>query len=44
MLFFCLKYGKNVESKNLMVEKTKNGRMMLLSNCAVCSNLYKSKK
>ena len=32
----CLKGIRNTESKNLKVEKTKNGRMMLLSNCTVC--------
>ena len=36
MLSHCLKCRKNTESKNLKVVKTKNGRIMLLSKCAVC--------
>ena len=40
MLSYCLKCRKNTENKNLRVLKTKNGRTMLLSNCAV----YNSKK
>ena len=35
-----IKQKKNAESKNAKVVKTKNGRIMLLSKCAVC----KSKK
>ena len=38
----CLKCGKNTKSKNLKVASTKNGRIMLLSRCAVC-NSKKSK-
>ena len=34
MSSYCLKCRKNTESKNSMVVKKKNGRMMLLSNCA----------
>ena len=36
MLSYCLKYRKNTESKNAKAVKTKNGRIMLLSKCAVC--------
>ena len=36
MLPFCLKCRKNTESKNPKVARTKNGRIMLLSKCAVC--------
>ena len=35
MLSYCLKYRKNIESKNPNVVKAKNGRIMLLSKCAV---------
>ena len=35
MLSYCLKCGKNIESKNPQVLKTKNGRTILLSKCAV---------
>ena len=40
MLSYCLKCGKNTESKNPKVVKSKNGSMMLLSNCVV----FNSKK
>ena len=36
MLLYCLKCRKNTESKNPIVVKTKNGRIMLLSKCEVC--------
>ena len=36
MLWYCLKCRKNAESKNPKVVRTKNGRIMLLSKCAVC--------
>ena len=42
MLSYCLKCRKDTESKNSKVVKTKNGRIMLLSKCAVC-NSKKSK-
>ena len=29
VLYYCLNCGKNTESKNPTVAKTKNGRMML---------------
>ena len=35
MLSYCLKCGKNTESKNLKIVNTKNGRILLLSICAV---------
>ena len=38
MIFYCLKCRKNIESKNLKVLKTKNGKIMLLSNCTVCDD------
>ena len=40
MLLYCLKCPKDTESKNPKVTRTKNGRIMLLSKCAV----YDSKK
>ena len=36
MLPYCLKCRKKTESKNLRVVRTKNGRKMFLSKCAVC--------
>ena len=36
MLSYCLKFRKNTESKSPRVEKIKNVRIMLTSNCAVC--------
>ena len=35
MLSYCFKCRKNMESKNPKVVKTKSGRKMLLSKCAV---------
>ena len=35
MLSYCLNCGKNTESKNPRVARTKNGRVMLLSKCPV---------
>ena len=35
MLSYCLNCRKNTESKNPKVAKTRNGRIMLLSKCAV---------
>ena len=35
MLSYCLKRRKNTESENRKVPKTKEGRIILLSNCAV---------
>ena len=36
--YYCLKCGKNRESKNPKVAKTENGRIMLLSKRAVCDS------
>ena len=38
MLSYCLKCRKKTESKNPKFGKTKNRRMMLSPNCAVCSS------
>ena len=38
MLSYCLKCGKNTESKNLNVVRTKIGRTIPLSKCSVCNN------
>ena len=38
MLSCCLKCRWNKENKNPKVVKTKKGRIMLLSNCAVCGS------
>ena len=42
MLSYCLKRRRNTKSKNPKVDLTKNGRIMLLSECEVC-NSKKSK-
>ena len=48
MLSYCLKCRKNTESKNPKLTRTKNGRIMLLSECSMCDskklNLSKGKK
>ena len=36
--YYCLKYRKNTESKNPKVAKTKNGRIMLLSQYVACDS------
>ena len=38
MLSYCLKCRKNTVSKNPKVASTKNGRITLLSKCAVCDS------
>ena len=38
MLSYCLKCKKNTESINPKVSKTANGRMMILSTCAICGS------
>ena len=38
MLSYSLKCRKNTESKTPKVARTKNGRIMLLSKCAVCDS------
>ena len=48
MLSYCLKCKRNTESINPKVLKTTNGRMMILSTCAILvvknQNLLKSSK
>ena len=38
MLSYCLKCRKNTESKNPKALKTKNGRIIILSKCAMCNS------
>ena len=38
MLTYCLVFKRNAENKDAKMVKTKNGRLMLSSNCAVCGN------
>ena len=38
MSSYCFKCRKNTQNKNPEVVKTKNGRIMLLSKCSVCSS------
>ena len=38
MLSYCLVCKRNAENKNTKMVKTKNGRLMLSSNCAICGN------
>ena len=38
MLSYIFKCRKNAENKNPKVARTKNGRIMLLSKCAVCDS------
>ena len=38
MLSCCLECRKNTESKDKKVPRTKNGRTMFLSKCAVCDS------
>ena len=38
MLNYCLVCKKNAENEDAKMVKTKNGRLMLSSNCAVCGN------
>ena len=38
MLLYCLKRRKNKESKNPNVSRIKNGKIMLLSQYAVCDS------
>ena len=38
MLTYCLKCGKNTESKDPKTIKIKNGRIKLTSKCAVCKS------
>ena len=43
MLLCCLKCRENIEIKNPKVTRTKNGRIMLLSKCAVCERIKRPK-
>ena len=36
MLSYCLKCKRNTESINPKVLKTRNGKIMILSKCAIC--------
>ena len=38
MLSYCLKCKRNTQSINPKVSKTTNGRIMILSTCAVCGS------
>ena len=38
MSSYSLKCIKNTESKNPIVVRTKNGKIMLLSKCSVCNS------
>ena len=38
MLSYCLKFKKNIESKNPRVSKATNGKTMMLSKCAICGS------
>ena len=38
MLSYCLKCKKTTESINPRVPKTTNGKMMILSKCAICGS------
>ena len=38
MLLYCLKCRKNTESTMPKLSRSKNGRIMLLSKCAVCDS------
>ena len=38
MLSYCLKCRKNAKSKNPKVSRARNGRIILLSKCAVCDS------
>ena len=38
MLTYCLKCKKNTENKDARMVKTKNGRLILSSECAICGN------
>ena len=35
---YCFKCKEKIDSKNPRIVKTKNERIMLLSNCAVCNS------
>ena len=37
MLSYCLKCGKNTENINPKISRTRNGKTMILLNCAICA-------
>ena len=44
MLSYCLKCKRNTESINPNVLKTTNGRMMILTTCAILSKFIKEQQ
>ena len=38
MLSYCLKCRKNTKNINPKISKTNNGKIMLLSKCAICGS------
>ena len=38
MLTYCLKCKRNTENKYAKMRKTKNGRVILSSKCAICGS------
>ena len=38
MLTYCLVCQKNTDNVNARMEKTKNGKIVILSQCSVCKN------
>ena len=38
MKSYCLKFWKNTESVNPNISETNNGKIMILSKCAVCAS------
>ena len=38
MLYYCLNRRKNTENKNRKTVRNQNGRIMLLSKCAMCDS------
>ena len=38
MKTYCVVFKKNTDNINSKMAKTKNGRVMLLSQCSVCGN------
>ena len=38
---YCLKCKKNTENINPQVSSTSNGRVMILSKCAICNRFIK---
>ena len=44
MLSYCLKYRKNTGNVNPGVSKTNNGKILILSKCAICARFIKKQK